>query len=69
MSLITKPVTASITTDASDAGIIFIINTERTDSMGKVRSVCLEKSTILNAPEGHINRERNRGHSESTGNA
>ena len=54
--LITKPVTASITTDASDAGIGFIINTEkRTDCMGKVRVVCLEKNTTSSAPEGHIN--------------
>ena len=56
LSLITKPVTASITTDASDAGIGFIINTEkRTDCMGKVRVVCLEKNTTSSAPEGHIN--------------
>ena len=68
LSLITKPVTAGITTYASDAGIGFIINTEkRIDSMGKVRTVYLEKSTTSSVQEEH-KPERNRGCSESTRN-
>ena len=69
LSLITKSVTVSITTDASDAGIGFIINTEkRTDCMGKVRVVCLEKEYNVERTRRAHKPERNRGCYESTGN-
>lgn len=57
LSLVTQPVTASVTTDASDGGLGFVINMDGADDKGKAKQVRFERSLLPSAPEGHINRK------------
>ena len=56
ISLNVAPVSASITTDASDGGLGFIIETLKRDSRGEEEEARFESSQRSKDPEGHINR-------------
>lgn len=57
LSLLTPPVSASVTTDASDGGLGFIISTESMDSTGRGKKTQFEKTLLSETPEAHINRK------------
>lgn len=57
LSLLTQPVSASVTTDASNGGLGFVVDTRQVDSAGRDRHVRFERSLLPGAPEAHINRK------------
>lgn len=56
LSLKVEPVTASVTTDASDGGLGIIVNVEAAER-GEKREGQIEQSLVVEEPSAHINRK------------